>query len=108
MDAVGGHLRPGVQSTTASWLRDTQHLTDSSARSTVRLATTLRDELPVVGERLAAGAVTVEHAAAVVAGVRGLDPAIVREAEHALAALAQISDPVDLPQAAARRGRRHR
>jgi hypothetical protein len=96
MDAVGGHLRPGVPSTTASWLRDEQHLTDGAARGTVRLATTLRDELPAVGELLGSGRITVEHAAAVRNGVRGLDRDIVREAEGGLCALAQITDPADL------------
>jgi hypothetical protein len=96
MDAVGGHLRPGVPSTTASWLRDEQHLTDGAARGTVRLATTLRDELPGVGELLSSGRITVEHAAAVRNGVRGLDRDVVREAEGGLCALAQITDPADL------------
>ena len=96
MDAVGGHLRPGVRSTTASWLRDEQHLTDGAARSTVNLATALRDELPGVGALLVDGAITVEHAASVVAGVRGLDRDVVTEAEQGLCALAQVTDPVDL------------
>ncbi|MCW2680523.1 MAG: hypothetical protein JWM62_1924 [Frankiales bacterium] len=94
MDAVGGHLRPGVASTTASWLRDTQRLGDGAARATVRLATALRDDLPRLADVLQQGSVTVEHAAAVVAGVRGLDRDTVREAEDALCALAQVADPV--------------
>ena len=96
MDATGGHLRPGAQSTTATWLRDAQHLTDSAARATVSLATTLRDDLPVVDELLVGGAVTLEHASAVVTGVRGLDREVVREAQDGLGALAQVTDPVDL------------
>jgi hypothetical protein len=96
MDAVGGHLRPGVKSTTASWLRDEQHVTDGAARAAVHLATALRDEIPAVGELLTDGTITVEHAAAVVAGVRGLDKDVVREAEQGLGALAQVTDPVDL------------
>lgn len=96
MDATGGHLRPGVRSTTPTWLRDAQHVTDAAARATVALATTLRDDLPVVGELLVGGVITVEHASAVVAGVRGLDRAVVREAQDGLGALAQVTDPVDL------------
>jgi hypothetical protein len=96
MDAVGGHLRPGVRSTTASWLRDEQHLTDGAARAAVALSAALRDDLSAVGALLADGGITVEHAAAVVAGVRGLDREVVREAEEGLCALAQVTDPVDL------------
>jgi hypothetical protein len=96
MDAVGGHLRPGVKSTTATWLRDTQHVTDGAARAAVGLATALRDDLPGIGELLSDGTITVEHAAAVVAGVRGLDREVVRKAEQGLGALAQVTDPVDL------------
>lgn len=61
-----------------------------------RLATALRDDLPLVGKLLTDGCITVEHASAVVGGVRGLDRDIVREAEEGLAALAQVTDPVDL------------
>jgi hypothetical protein len=96
MDATGGHLRPGVQSTPATWLRDAQHVSDSAARATVSLATTLRDDLPVVGDLLIGGAITLEHASAVVTGVRGLDRDVVREAQDGLGALAQVTDPVDL------------
>ena len=96
MDATAGYARPGVKATTASWLRDTQHLSDGAARATVQLATALRDDLPGLGGVLGQGAVTVEHAAAVVAGVRGLDRDQVREAEQGLCALAQVCDPVDV------------
>lgn len=96
MDAVGGHQRPGVTTTTASWLRDEQHLTDGAARAAVNLATALRDDLPGVGELLTRGEITVEHASAVVAGVRGLDTDVVSEAEEGLCALALITDPADL------------
>jgi len=96
MDATGGHLRPGVTSTTASWLRQERRLSDGGARGAVRLATALRDELPAVGELLATGTITVEHAAAVVAGVRGLDGEIVRDAQLGLCDLARSVDPADL------------
>ena len=96
MDAVSGHLVAGVTSTTASWLRQERRLTDGGARGAVRLATALRDEVPAVGELLATGAITVEHAAAVVAGVRGLDGDIVREAQPGLCDLATSVDPADL------------
>ncbi|TAL13759.1 MAG: DUF222 domain-containing protein, partial [Frankiales bacterium] len=96
MDATGGHLRPGVQSTTATWLRDARHVTDTAARATVSLATTLRDDLPVVGDLLMGGAITLEHASSVVTGVRGLDRDVVRAAQDGLGALAQVTDPVDL------------
>jgi hypothetical protein len=96
MDAVGGHLRPGVRSTTASWLRDEQRLSDGAARAAVGLATALRDDLPGVGKELGCGQITVEHAAAVVSGVRGLDREVVREAEDGLCALARLTDPPEL------------
>ena len=96
MDAVGGHQRPGVTSTTASWLRGEQHLTDGAARAAVGLATALRDDLPALGDLLAHGQVTVEHTAAVVAGVRGLDRDTVRDAEQGLCDLARLTDPVDV------------
>jgi hypothetical protein len=96
LDATGGHLRPGQSITTASWLRDQQNLTDSAARGAVKLATALRDDLPAVGQLLSAGEITVEHASAVVTGVRGLDREIVREAQDGLCALALVTDPADL------------
>ncbi|TAL19230.1 MAG: HNH endonuclease [Frankiales bacterium] len=96
MEAVGGHARPGDPTTVATWLRDTQNLTDSAARAGVSLATSLRDDLPHIGDLLVGGHITREHAAAVVAGVRGLDRDVVREAEQGLGALAQVTDPVDL------------
>lgn len=96
MDAVGGHLRPGVQSTTATWLRDNQQRTDGAARADVTLGTALRDDLPRLGALLLTGTITVEHARAVVDGVRGLDPQMVREAEDGLCGLAQLKDPSSL------------
>ena len=93
MDATGGHLQSGTMSTTASWLRDERRLSDGGARGTVRLATALRDELPAVEALLSTGAITVEHAEAVVAGVRGLDREIVREAQPGLCELARTADP---------------
>jgi len=96
MDAVGGHQRPGVTTTTATWLRDEQHLSDGAARATVNLATTLRDDLPGIGALLTRGEITVEHASAVVAGVRGLDADVVSEAQEGLCALALVTDPADL------------
>ena len=96
MDAVGGHQRPGVTSTTASWLRQDRHLSDGAARSAVQLATALRDDLPAVGALLSRGQISIEHAGAVVAGVRGLDAAVVSEAEQGLCELALLTDPADL------------
>jgi hypothetical protein len=96
MDAVGGHQVVGVKSTTASWLRDSRHLTDGAARATVGLAVALRDDLPFIGELLLTGAVSVEHAAAVRDGVRGLDAEAVTEAADGLVALARCTDPVDV------------
>lgn len=96
MDATGGHLRPGVASTTATWLRQTRRMTDGAARATVRLATALRDDLPALADALRIGGTTVEHAAAVVSGVHGLDRALVRDAQEGLCALAHATDPVDV------------
>jgi hypothetical protein len=62
----------------------------------VALSVALRDDLPKLGELLLAGTITQEHAAAVVAGVRGLDREMVAEAEDGLCALAQVLDPCDL------------
>jgi hypothetical protein len=96
MDAVGGHQRPGITSTTASWVRDSRHLTDGAARGTVHLAVALRDELPQIGQLLLAGTITVEHAAAVRDGLRGLDTDLIGKAADAIAQLAVCTDPVDL------------
>ncbi len=96
MDAVGGHLRTGRASTTASWLRDEQRMSDGAARSAVALSVALRDELPALGALLVEGAITLEHAAAVRDGVRGLDAEVVRDAAQALCALAQVADPTDV------------
>jgi hypothetical protein len=84
MDAVGGHQLTGVNSTTASWLRDSRHLSDGTARATVSLAIALRDDLPFLNDLLLAGHITVEHAAAVGEGVRGLDTDLVRDAADGL------------------------
>lgn len=93
MDTVGGFVEPGVRSTTASWLRDTQQLTDPAARAQVHLAVQLRDTLPELGALHRTGQITSEHAAAVVAGLRGLDQDLVRDAQPALCALARTTDP---------------
>ena len=71
-------------------------MTDAAARGAVHLATALRDELPVVGELLAAGGISVEHATAVLAGVRGLDAEVVWEAQEALCELARAVDPAEV------------
>ena len=71
-------------------------MTDSAAHGAVRLATGLRDELPAVGGLLAAGEITVEHASAVLTGVRGLDAAVVSGAQEALCELARATDPADV------------
>ena len=95
MDAVGGHLDPtrtGRTSTT-SWLMEQRRLKQDAAHATVRLAVELRDELPRLGAQLASGAVDVEHARAVLAGVRGLDRTLVRDTGDALCGLAATADP---------------
>ncbi len=96
MDATGGHLRPGVASTTASWLRGQQRLSDGAARSAVALSVALRDDLPAVGALLLEGTITQEHAGAVRDGVRGLDHDVVHAAQEGLCALAQATDPADV------------
>ncbi|HEU0103260.1 MAG TPA: DUF222 domain-containing protein [Mycobacteriales bacterium] len=97
LDATGGHQQPGRPPTTAAaWLRDSRHLGDGPARATVRLARDLREDLPEVAALLAAGRISVEHAAAVAGGVRGLDRDLIRHAGDSLAALALVTDPVDL------------
>ena len=97
MDVVGGHLVAGEHpTTTASWLRDELCLTEGAARAAVRLATQLRDVLPRLGVALADGEVTVEHAAAVVSGVHGLDRDVVAAADEGLCGLARVSDPTSV------------
>ena len=97
MDATGGHQQPGRAPTTAAaWLRDSQHLTDNAARRAVRLGRELREDLPEVNELLLTGQITLEHAAAVADGVRGLDRELIREAGGGLTALALVTDPTDL------------
>jgi hypothetical protein len=92
MEATGGHAEAGA-ATAATWLRDTQLLSDTTARAHVRLATTLRAELPQVEDLLCAGGTTLEHARAAVAGSRGLDPELLRDSQEAICALLTSTDP---------------
>ena len=97
MDAVGGHLSGELRgTTTATWLRDALRIADPVARSTVRLAVQLRDDLPALGTAIVQGEITVEHARAALDGVRKLDPQIVRDAADGIVALASLVDPPSL------------
>lgn len=100
MDTNGSHEGAG-SATTATWVRDALVISDASARARVRLATALRDDLPRVGDQLLDGGSTVEHAAAAVAGTRGLDPTIVRDSEGAMCQLIAAADPLGRARAAA-------
>jgi hypothetical protein len=88
MEATNSHQSAGAAST-AVFVRDAQTISDDAARAKVRLATTLRDVLPQVEQKLCAGSTTLEHAAAAVAGTRGLDEAIVRASQPAICALTE-------------------
>lgn len=70
--------------------------TDTSARATVRLARRLDEDLRPVGDLLREGRITRAHAAAIVYGVRGLDPDIIASSLEALCAAALATDPVRL------------
>lgn len=70
--------------------------TDVTARATVRLSRRLEEDLRPIGDLLREGRITRAHAAAVVHGVRGLDPGIVASSLEALCAAALSSDPVRL------------
>ncbi len=89
-DYAAGSAFPVALST---WVQKQQHVGDDAARSTVRLAQRLDDDLPGVREALLAGQTTVEHARAVHAGTRGLDGDLVRAAAGPLADLARTADP---------------
>lgn len=96
-DTTGGHLVGRLRQVgLTGWLREARQLTDTAARSTVELARALRDDLPELAGLLQTGAITVEHATAVVAGVRGLDRQLVRDAQPGLCALALTCDPAAL------------
>jgi hypothetical protein len=60
------------------------------------LAVALRDQLPFLDRLLQTGTITVEHAAAVRDGLRGLDGELVTDAADGLVALARCTDPVEL------------
>jgi hypothetical protein len=92
MDAVGTHVGAGAV-TAATWLRDDQVISDITARAHVRLASSLRDDLPQLGELLRSGRTTLEHARAVVVGTRGLDKSLVRDSEPALCDLVTKAAP---------------
>lgn len=92
MDATGTFLSAGAV-TAATWLRDTEVISDLGAKAKVRLATTLRDELPRVEALLCDGDTTLDHARAVVAGTRGLDPRIIADSQEAICALLATADP---------------
>lgn len=96
--ATGVPLPGGPRATPASWLRDSQLLGDDAARASVRLAAELRDTLPQIGSLLRAGGTTLEHAAAVATGVRGLDESVVADTDAAGAfrALAAAATPPDI------------
>ncbi len=66
------------------------------ARATVRLARRLDTDLAPVGDLLRAGRITRAHAAAVVHGVRGLDPDVVAGNLEAVCRAALNSDPTTL------------
>jgi len=70
--------------------------TDGAARATVRLARRLEEDLHPVGELWRGGRITRAHAAAIVHGIRGLDPAIVASSLEAICAAALATDPVRL------------
>ena len=70
--------------------------TDAYARATVALAHRLETDLAPVGELLRAGRISRAHAAAVVHGLRGLDPGVVADSLEAVCAAALAGDPVTL------------
>jgi hypothetical protein len=66
------------------------------ARATVRLARRLEQDLAPVGELLRAGRISRAHAAAVVHGLRGLEPEVVEGCLEAVCAAALSADPSTL------------
>jgi hypothetical protein len=104
MDTTGGYQLPGMRSNTASWLRDSRQLSDGAARATVALAVALRDEMPFIGELLLAGQITVEHAAAVRDGVRGLDADLITDAADGLDRAGPLHRPDRAAQTTAGQG----
>ncbi len=63
------------------------------SRATVRLARRLEEDLAPVGDLLRAGRITRAHAAAVVHGLRGLDPETVASSLEAVCQAALSADP---------------
>jgi hypothetical protein len=70
--------------------------TTDHARATVRLARRLEEDLAPVGELLRAGRITRAHAAAVVHGLRGLDPDVIADSLEAVCRAALSADPSTL------------
>lgn len=95
MTATGSHLASGAP-TAATWLRDARTVTDVSARAEVRLAETLRSDLPELAALLRQGKTTLEHVRAVVAGTRGLDRQVVRDSDAAICKLVETLDPASV------------
>lgn len=77
-------------------VQDATGCTGERARATVALAHRLETDLAPVGELLRAGRISRAHAAAVVHGLRGLDPAVVAESLEAVCAVALSCDPTRL------------
>jgi hypothetical protein len=74
-------------------VQDTLGCTVEHARATVRLARRLEEDLAPVGDLLRAGRISRAHAAAVVHGLRGLDPDMVASSLEAVCQAALSTDP---------------
>ncbi len=92
LDATGAYRDAGAASA-AAWLRRQQVIGDDSARSAVRLAARLREDLVAVGQELCVGKTTLEHVRAAAAGTAGLDPEVVRQAQPGIGALMRVAEP---------------
>ena len=92
VDAYGTFVEVD-QPSTAALVQAAVDCTQAVAGATVGLARRLDTDLRAVGDLLVAGRLTRRHCAAVVHGVRGLDPNIVADALEAICHLALATDP---------------
>ena len=93
---AAGTCEDAGHGSTASWVRSSTGCSDESARASVRLAIRLDGDLAPLGDLLRAGRITLAHARAVQAGLRGLDADEVWTVLPDVCDLALVADPPTL------------
>jgi hypothetical protein len=106
LDAVGSFDAAGLAAatrhrTTTRWLEQRTRASTAQAHGLVRVARSIRDDLPATRDALAEGAVSAQHVAAIAAVVQKVGVEHARQAEPILLELARRSEPSVVRRAAA-------